>query len=50
MAGGVGRPRADFNEQVFIEHPLLVPLQAAAVVGRAQRLEILNGQPTFLVE
>ena len=50
MAGGVGRSRADFNDQVFIEHPLQVPLQAAAVDGRAERLEILNGQLTVLEE
>ncbi len=43
MTGWVGRSRADFNDQVLIEHPLQVSLQAAAVDGRAGRLEILDG-------
>jgi hypothetical protein len=50
MAGGVGRSRSDFNDQVLVQHPLQVPLQAAAVDGRAECIEILDGQLAVLNE
>lgn len=48
MAGRVGRSRANFNEQILVQHPFQVPLQAATIDGRAERLEIPNGQPAVL--
>ena len=50
MAGGIGRARADFGDQVLVQHPLEVPLQASAVDARAEGLEILDGEPAVLQE
>jgi hypothetical protein len=44
------RSCANFHDQFLVEHPLQVPLQAAAVDGRAEPLEILDGQLAVLNE
>ena len=48
MAGGIRRSCANFHDQFLVEHPLQVPLQAAAVDGRAEGFKILDGQPAVL--
>ncbi len=50
MAGRVGRSRANFNDHILVKHPLQIPLQAAAVDGRAERFEILDSQLAMLEE
>lgn len=50
MAGGIRRSCANFHDQFFVEHPLQAPMQTAAVDGRAERLEILDGQLAVLNE
>jgi hypothetical protein len=50
MAGGIRRSCANFHDQFLVEHLPQVPLQTAAVDGRAERLEILDGQLAVLNE
>ena len=50
MAGGIRRSCANFHDQFLVEYPFQVPLQTAAVDGRAERLEILDGQLAVLNE
>ena len=44
----IGRPF--YGDQIPVQYRLQVPLQVAAVDGRAERLEILAGPPAVLVE
>jgi hypothetical protein len=43
VASGVGRSSAGFGNNHLFNHPLQIPLQAAAVYFWAQCLEILDG-------
>ena len=36
MAGGISRSCTNFHDQILVEHPLQIPLQAAAVDCRAE--------------